>query len=238
MINSTNTKLNIKWYASWWFILLMLILSFFTFGFTLLFLAISLFIRAYVLMRENKRIKSETNSIIKSEKNIDEVSIKKPVTRVDFKVAGVSYDTDGKSRQMILSNAASFYTKEQGLKKYGGVTKGNIKDKIFEDGHVYEYENLRIDDIELEKEPGNQYDKNAIKVLIRDENEEMVIIGYVPKRKTNVVGELLEERSIKRVEGLFTGGKYKTENADSDDEEVVIERDERGFRVTLYLNEV
>lgn len=234
MKNPKNTKLNFKWYASWWFILLMFILAFYTFGLTLFFVAISLLIRAYVLMRENKRIKKETTPIIKSQ-NQDKVSTKKPVTRVDFKVAGVSYDTDGKSRQMILSNAASFYTKEQGLKKYGGVTKGNIKDKIFEEGHVYEYV-IRIDDIELEKEPGNQYDKNAIKVLIRDENEEMVIIGYVPKRKTNVVGELLEERSIKRVEGLFTGGKYKTVNADSDDEEVVvIERGERGFNVTLHL---
>lgn len=36
---------------------------------------------------------------------------------------------------------------------------------------------------------------------------------------------------------MFTGGKYKTENPDSDDEEVVIERDERGFNVILHLIE-
>jgi len=200
----------------------MLVLSFFTFGLTLIFVPISLLIRAYVLMKKNKKVKDEL------------VTVKKTITRIDFKVAGVSYDNDGLKRQTILSKAAEHHAKQQGLKKYGGASNS----KILDEGIFYEYDSVRINDILLEKEPTNEFDANAIRVLIRDSSDKMTLIGYVPKKKNVAVAKLIDEGNIKTIQGLFTGGKYKTENLDSDDEEIVIGNGERGFRVTIHLNEV
>lgn len=57
----------------------------------------------------------------------------------------------------------------------------NIKDKV-KPGDI----------VTLEREPNNPYDPNAIKISIYD-----TIVGYIPKRWTEIVGSVMEDHKEK-----------------------------------------
>lgn len=44
----------------------------------------------------------------------------------------------------------------------------------------------------LEREPGNRYDSNAIKIICKDHMEEEIFIGYVPKTDNAVLAQHLD----------------------------------------------
>ena len=67
------------------------------------------------------------------------------------------------------------------------MTKKEIVDAYMTDEDIYKYM-VQIDEIELEPEPDNPHDPNAIKVIA-----DGVHIGYVPAKSTKKIGQLLEK---------------------------------------------
>ena len=65
------------------------------------------------------------------------------------------------------------------------MTKKEIVDTYMTDESIYKYI-FSIDDVQLEPEPDNPYDPNAIKVIA-----DGVFIGHVPARSTSRVKQLL-----------------------------------------------
>lgn len=63
--------------------------------------------------------------------------------------------------------------------------------------------------INLEPEPTNEYDKNAIKVIIAGEH-----VGYIGQDDNVHVGEILRFGDIKYITAQFRGGEYKVVSAD------------------------
>lgn len=106
---------------------------------------------------------------------------------VDFTVAGPEYYQD------VLQD---FLTEENPI--YAG-PKSDIIDF---DGRVFEFDSY-IAPAQLVPEPDNEYDKNAIKVML-----DGILIGYVPKHKQAAVGPYLSDDSV-NIEAEVYGGRYK-----------------------------
>lgn len=142
---------------------------------------------------------------------------------IEFTVAGVEYDTNKRSRQEILRTAVAHHAKLDGIKPYRGLTN----EEINEGSTVYEYENMSTVHLKLEREPENEHDKNAIKVMTLNSRGGYTTIGYIPRTHNIKVGIILNE--INSLVGYFSGGKYKTKKNG-----VVKEYDElRGMKVII-----
>lgn len=125
-------------------------------------------------------------------------------SEIEFTVAGVEYDTNKRSRQEILRTAVAHHAKLEEIKPYNGLSD----DEINEADTVYEYENMRTTHIKLERDPENEYDPNAIKVMTLNTRGGYTTVGYVPRTDNLKVGQMLD--NINSLEGFFTGGKFKT----------------------------
>ena len=125
-------------------------------------------------------------------------------SEIEFTVAGVEYDTNKRSRQEILRTAVAHHAKLEEIKPYNGLSD----DEINEGDTVYEYENMRTTHIKLERDPENEYDPNAIKVMTLNTRGGYTTVGYVPRTDNLKVGQILD--NINSLEGFFTGGKFKT----------------------------
>ena len=114
------------------------------------------------------------------------------------------------------------------------MTKKEIVDAYMTDESIYKY-TFSIDDVQLEPEPDNPRDPNAIKVLV-----DGVQLGYVPADKTGKVKSLLEKEQIHAITSAFYGGPYKIIHEDFDPERekevYTIEKDSQyniGAEVTI-----
>ena len=125
-------------------------------------------------------------------------------SEIEFTVAGVEYDTNKRSKQEILRTAVAHHAKLEEIKPYNGLSD----DEINEADTVYEYENMRTTHIKLERDPENEYDSNAIKVMTLNTSGGYTTVGYVPRTDNLKVGQILD--NINSLEGFFTGGKFKT----------------------------
>lgn len=90
---------------------------------------------------------------------------------------------------------------------------------------IYKYEIASLD-AELIPEPDNEYDPNAIKVVVMG-----VMIGYVPKEKTKKVKTLLESGTVVFIACDIYGGPYKV----LEDEEESIERGETALKADVEI---
>lgn len=148
-----------------------------------------------------------------------------PAKTIDTMVVGLSYDNeDGRSRQDIIRE----YVEEQiesGMEEaYNGQTDEEILSKDY-NSREYEVTITGDMDLELEAEPDNQYDPNAVKVFLDGE-----AIGYIPKEDAKRVKKLIEKEDY-FYEFKILGGRYK-EVRDGE----VIERDS-DYKIFLKLYE-
>ncbi|QHA20667.1 hypothetical protein GPA05_22995 [Bacillus toyonensis] len=90
-------------------------------------------------------------------------------------------------------------------------------------GEVSEFEDVEFGDyISFVKDPDNEFDKNAIKVIVNLDDKEFHI-GHVPKKQNVEIGKLLESESITSISANFVGGKTKSVDYDDEkDKDVVI----------------
>lgn len=108
-----------------------------------------------------------------------------------------------------------------------------IKSKKYLDEEIYEipqnYEiksNITDGLIKFVKEPNNEYDKNAIKVMIKG----MGTVGYVPKNINVSFAKILENNEIKEVIATICGGEYKLWNGKK------LKNDRDDYSVTITIN--
>lgn len=143
-----------------------------------------------------------------------------------FQVAGIFLG----GRQANISKFFFKKIENKEIISYEGLTDSEIKTKKYLDEEIYEipqdyeivseYSNGLI---KFEKEPENEYDKNAIRVMIKG----MGTVGYVPKSINVSFAKILENGEIKQVIANLSGGEYKLWNgkklkSDRDDYSVTI----------------
>lgn len=152
------------------------------------------------------------------------------INGLSFNVAGVTMTNDSKQNIQGIIKRAVKEIKER-LDK-DDLYEGKSNKEIAEDGEgnpdykVFELDYETIDDVYLELEPTNQYDPNAIKVI----SEEFGHIGYVPKKMTKKVKELMTSEKHS-VSCTITGGKYKY--YDEDEEKVLIDSWDYGLEIEV-----
>ncbi|MGG0152316.1 HIRAN domain-containing protein [Bacillus mycoides] len=150
-----------------------------------------------------------------------------------FNIAGVTFDNDkGKDIQSLLRRIARAIAKEYDIESYGGYTNKELLE-IW--GEASEFEDIEFGDyISFVKDPDNEFDKNAIKVIV-NLNDKEFHIGHVPKKQNIKIGKLLDSESITSISANFVGGK--TKSVDYDDEKdkdvVVITELTLGVLITL-----
>lgn len=144
-------------------------------------------------------------------------------TRFTFNVAGVTKHNDkNKDIQKLLRRYGKLYCEENLIELYGGYTNKEILEYVFE---VSEFVDLEFKDTEISfvPEPTNAYDPNAIKVFIDYGNEEKHHIGYVPKKHTSELKEILDSKSVLALTACYVGGKFKESDYDLEkDKDIVV----------------
>lgn len=119
-------------------------------------------------------------------------------TTKNYKVAGVTH-YEKSILKFALGNP--YYTKS---------AKEIIAAKLYNQ-NIYEY-NFLLPQTELIPEPTNQYDPNAIKVVIGG-----VHVGYIKAGSCKHVLKLIAENRINKIDCSIMGGAYKRINFDGED---------------------
>ncbi|CDA07365.1 HIRAN domain-containing protein [Fusobacterium sp. CAG:649] len=154
--------------------------------------------------------------------------IKKQKT-LKFQVAGTFLG----GRQANISKFFFKKIENKEIISYEGLTNSEIKTRENIDIEIYEipqdYEiksNYSDGLIRFEKEPENEYDKNAIRVIIKG----MGTVGYVPKNINISFGKILENKEIKDITANLSGGEYKLWNGKR------LESDREDYSVTITIS--
>ena len=108
-------------------------------------------------------------------------------------------------------------------------TKKTLQAEGLTDELIYEYE-FAPQNVELQPEPGNPHDSNAIKVVV-----DGVHIGYIKAGSCAHVHKLLGADRIQRITCFIGGGKSKQVSLDEDGENYVLEQDEIPFYARLTI---
>lgn len=205
----------------------------------LLTFAIILLVLSIVLtVRNSKKKKTEELHLIAEEQaaTLEEKSPPKPThERFEFKVVGVTKkNEDGKEIQAILKKIASSYKKSGELESYDGMTNKEIAEW---GSSIGEFEGQYVHHkVELRPEPDNEYDKNAIKVYLKDAEGNDYHVGYVGKDQNLALKNILDNENITGQSAEFIGGKYKHIDYDPiKDKDIVTIGEEvtRGLKVNL-----
>lgn len=134
------------------------------------------------------------------------------------KVAGTSYHLDA---IMELAQENPDYD----------LTKREIIDDGLTDERIYQY-TFADGPVELVDDPGNEYDPNAIKVLVAGQH-----IGYIKRGSTGRVHNLQRAGRVLGVTAEIYGGKYKVVICDDDDgaERYDLIKDETGYGAAIEI---
>lgn len=107
-------------------------------------------------------------------------------------------------------------------------SKKELIENGLEDEKIYQYE-FYPSKVELVAEPENQYDSNAIRVLIDD-----VHVGYVKSGSCTHVKKLLNSGRVTAIDAEIYGGTYKLLWEDEDGE-YQIERNDTPIKINVQL---
>lgn len=135
------------------------------------------------------------------------------------KLAGTSYHLDA---IMALAQENPDYD----------LTKREIIDDGLTDERIYQYA-FADGPVELVEDPGNEYDPNAIKVLVAGQH-----IGYIKRGSTGRIHNLQRAGRVLGVTAEIYGGKYKVVICDDDDdgtERYDLIKDETGYGAAIEI---
>ena len=130
---------------------------------------------------------------------------KRTIYDVILKVKGISY------RQEAFSDLCQELIRESDDIPYLGYTSKEIKEELIFEERFYKYVPFEIPDVEFIPESDNEFDPNAVKILVRGYH-----LGYVTKSKNRKVLRLTTDSNnevIKNAE--IYGGEYKDINPDN-----------------------
>ena len=118
-----------------------------------------------------------------------------------------------------------------GLKNYDfKLSKNDMIDECLE-GRIYEYD-FYPTKVELVPEPDNEYDPNAVKVIVDN-----VLVGYIKAGSCKHILNIINSNRIEKIECTIKGGKYKYLGYDDDTDKYFIEKGETPLYVDLKILE-
>lgn len=175
----------------------------------------------------NKPIKQPlANQIEQPSKPIQTVKPKKDFNIFVFNVAGVTMENDkNKDIQKLLKRNGKLFCEEQGIELFSGYSNKEIIEYSQE---VSEFEDLYLSDDEISfvPEPTNEYDPNAIKIFLEFGSEGTHHVGYVPKKSTKELQNILDTKKVIYIEAKYVGGKIKNIEYDFEkDKDVVVPKE-------------
>ncbi|WP_176522718.1 HIRAN domain-containing protein [Bacillus thuringiensis] len=189
-------------------------------------------IKEKVINRYVEEPRTEIEEIIPEQQTLEQEPEPEPIpapllneldtsNTLTFNVAGVTFENDkGKDIQALLRRIARAIAKENYIDSYGGYTNKELLE-IW--GEASEFEDVEFGDyISFVKDPTNEFDKNAIKVIVNLDDKDFHI-GHVPKKQNVEINKLLDSESITSISANFVGGKTKSVDYDDEkDKDVVI----------------
>lgn len=142
------------------------------------------------------------------------------IVKKRHRVAGVSHYTEN---LLLLAKENPDYS----LRKNEIIKRNKCDECIYQ--HKFSYSN-----IELIPEPTNQYDPNAIKVIIDGQH-----IGYIKAGSCKHILNLINEKRIERIEAKIKGGKYKClcQHGDDPKEDSEMEYGKDSYSIDLFFYE-
>ena len=129
----------------------------------------------------------------------------RPRERKTYDIAGIKYH---ENELLEMSTESEEY----------GMSKAKIIDEGKEDEHIYKYD--FPSSAKLEKDPENEHDKNAVKVIVGGR-----LVGFIPAKDAVEVGEILETKEVESINAFIEGGPYKVYDSNSEE----IEKGEEPF---------
>lgn len=124
---------------------------------------------------------------------------------VVLKVKGISY------RQEAFSELCQELIRESDDPPYLGYTSKEIKEELIFEDRFYKYLPFKISDVELNPEFDNEFDPNAVKIVVRGYH-----LGYVTKSKNRKVLRLTTDSNNEIIKSAeIYGGDYKDIDPDS-----------------------
>nr|DAX04303.1 MAG TPA: HRAN protein [Bacteriophage sp.] len=160
---------------------------------------------------------------------------KKELTFFEKKVANTVYYETFKTvgstfrKKSDLNNAIKYIAEDYFGEFYDGMSNKEIAEDM---GRVYKYQDFYTNNVSLIPEPENEYDKNAIKVLVSD-----FCIGYIPKNINKQILSFVNDDTLDRdLTVEIIGGPYK--ELDFIEDKVTTTNDNYGFELTtrFYKN--
>ncbi|MCK1259856.1 HIRAN domain-containing protein [Streptococcus suis] len=153
----------------------------------------------------------------------------KAIESFTFRVAGVT--NYKKAVKAACSDIADEYGVPELTKYYRDLSSSEIREELegFSD-KIFKYEDMSTSDVELVAEPDNQYDPNAIKILILDN-----FVGYVPAKIAKKINKyIVDDQYFDTAYAEIVGGPYK--EFDYAEDKVVTNNDlDVGFEIALTI---
>lgn len=211
---------------------------------TLITIAVIIFIIYNIVKWLNKNEKKDdtTDEPIESTSEDNEIHIRTVeeiernlIKRINCSAVGLDFErNNNKTGRQILTKLVNELKREDGLRyeKYEGLTNKEIIEDYFTD-RIYELSTESIPACILEKEDDNEYDSNAIKVLVGNKDDELYHIGYVPKEHCKEIRQLMSQYRVLTGSTIY-GGKYKYVDFDDyGEEKVIIDSTEYGLHLSI-----
>jgi hypothetical protein len=187
--------------------LLLTIFSFIVCVLVLLFL-IAIYPRQYITDHLEAEIE-EFNKllVVQMEDRIKKQEIdERTIYDVALKVKGISY------HQEAFSDLCQELIKESDEALYLGYTAKEIKEELIFSDRFYKYSPFELSDVDFVPEMDNQFDPNAVKIVVRGYH-----LGYVTKSKNRKVLRLTTDpnNEVVKIAKIY-GGDYKDIDPESD----------------------
>ena len=145
-----------------------------------------------------------------------------PASLSTYKIVGTSYENDhGDDIQEILSKYVKKWFSDEKL------SAADIREELEYDDRVYVYPTM---DITVDLIPTTFDGEPAVKVMLEDDPNEYIHIGWIPKRNAAEVINLIENYDC-GFSGELIGGPYKYE-----DEDGKLASDVDGYGGKVYIS--
>lgn len=155
----------------------------------------------YEIEELNKLLAVRIEDRIKSQE-IDE----RTIYDVVLKVKGISY------HQEAFSDLCQELIQESDDVPYLGYTSKEIKEELIFSDRFYKYSPFELSDVDFVPELDNQFDPNAVKIVVRGYH-----LGYVTKSKNRKVLKLTTDSNNEVIKiARIYGGDYKDIDPESD----------------------
>src|SRR5690625_1074782 len=128
----------------------------------------------------------EIESVAVEQIHNDDLKKNEAIERFNFDVKGTFVDDRQKTIKEIIKKIKA-EDEDFGYSQYEGFTNTEIKEMYGEKVYQYQYKSLYL--ARLEDEPDNEYDENAIKINLIDNEGNKDFVGYVTQDLTLKIKE-------------------------------------------------